>query len=78
MEQVGLNIFQLHDILDHGVTWEAVAWLKSISYLPLVLKGIQTVEDAKIAVEHGANAIFVSNHGGRQIDTAVPTVCIIF
>ncbi|OXA59749.1 Hydroxyacid oxidase 1 [Folsomia candida] len=75
--QKELKIFELHDIMDHGVTWEAVSWLKSISNLPLVVKGIQTVEDAIIAVSHGVDAIFVSNHGGRQVDTAVPTCDIL-
>jgi isopentenyl diphosphate isomerase/L-lactate dehydrogenase-like FMN-dependent dehydrogenase len=45
-----------------------------VSKLPLVMKGIQTPEDAIKAVKYGADAVFLSNHGGRQIDTAVPTV----
>ncbi|ODM94462.1 Hydroxyacid oxidase 1, partial [Orchesella cincta] len=72
-----LDIFRLHDILDHGVTWEAVSWLKSVSKLPLVLKGIQTADDAMRAVELGVDAIIVSNHGGRQIDTVPTTIDIL-
>lgn len=48
----------------------------SISQLPLVLKGILTAEDAKLGVEAGAAAIWVSNHGARQVDGVPPTVCV--
>jgi isopentenyl diphosphate isomerase/L-lactate dehydrogenase-like FMN-dependent dehydrogenase len=50
------------------LTWEVYDHLRTLTSLPIVLKGIQTVEDAKTAVEHGADAIFLSNHGGRQTD----------
>ena len=49
-------------------------WLRSITRLPVVLKGIVTPEDAALAVEHGADAVIVSNHGGRQLDCAEPTL----
>ena len=45
-----------------------VGWIKSITKLPVILKGILTAEDAKLAVQHGADAIIVSNHGGNQLD----------
>ncbi len=48
--------------------WRTVARLKAKGTLPLILKGIATAEDARIAVEHGVNWIYVSNHGGRQLD----------
>lgn len=51
-----------------AVTWEDVAWLRSLSPLPILLKGILTAEDALLAVEHGVEGIIVSNHGGRQLD----------
>ena len=51
-----------------GVTWETIDRIKDIAGLPLVLKGIATAEDANLAVEHGADVIWVSNHGGRQLD----------
>ncbi|GHJ45303.1 alpha-hydroxy-acid oxidizing enzyme [Catellatospora sp. TT07R-123] len=57
---------------DQTVTWADLAWLKGVTDLPLVLKGILTAEDAECAVAHGADAIIVSNHGGRQLDGAVP------
>ena len=57
-----------------ALTWESLAWLRSITSLPIVLKGILTEEDARLAVEHGVDGIVVSNHGGRQLDTAIPSI----
>ncbi len=51
-----------------SLTWDDLAEIRRWSTLPLVLKGILTAEDARLAVEHGADAIVVSNHGGRQLD----------
>jgi isopentenyl diphosphate isomerase/L-lactate dehydrogenase-like FMN-dependent dehydrogenase len=51
-----------------AVTWQDLDWLRSLSTLPLILKGILTAEDARLAVEHGVEGIVVSNHGGRQLD----------
>jgi isopentenyl diphosphate isomerase/L-lactate dehydrogenase-like FMN-dependent dehydrogenase len=56
------------------LTWESLAWLRSITSLPIILKGILTEEDARLAIEHGVDGIVVSNHGGRQLDTAVPSI----
>ncbi|XP_042142907.1 hydroxyacid oxidase 1-like [Ixodes scapularis] len=56
------------DMIDASVTWADVTWLKSISKLPVVAKGILTAEDAEEAIKHGVSAILVSNHGGRQLD----------
>lgn len=53
---------------DRAISWADVPWLRSITALPLVVKGILTGEDAALAVEAGAAAIIVSNHGGRQLD----------
>ena len=55
-------------------TWDSLAWLRDMSPLPLVLKGILTAEDAHLAVEHGMNGIIVSNHGGRQLDGVSPAI----
>jgi 4-hydroxymandelate oxidase len=63
----------IETIWDAGLTWDAVDWLRSLSPLPVVIKGVLTAEDARLAVEHGAQGIVVSNHGGRQLDCAVPT-----
>src|SRR5216117_691304 len=59
------------DLLDSSLTWDDVDWLKSISPLPLVVKGIMTAEDAVLAVDHGIAGIVVSNHGGRQLDSTL-------
>ena len=61
---------------DDVVTWKDIHWLKSITSLPIIIKGILTAEDAVLAVEHGAAGIVVSNHGGRQLDTSPATVCL--
>jgi len=53
---------------DQSVTWKDIEWAKSIWGGPLALKGILDPEDAKLAVEHGVDAVIVSNHGGRQLD----------
>ena len=55
---------------DPGLTWEDVSWLRSVSYLPVVVKGVLAPDDAVLAIEHGAWAVIVSNHGGRQLDSA--------
>ncbi|GIZ04031.1 hydroxyacid oxidase 1 [Caerostris extrusa] len=61
------NTFYLEDAL----CWEDVAWVKRVSKIPVILKGILTVEDALLAVKHGASAVWISNHGGRQLDCAI-------
>ena len=60
--------------IDPGVTWEDVAWLRTLSPLPLVLKGVMSGRDAELAAQAGVEAIVVSNHGGRQLDGAMATL----
>jgi L-lactate dehydrogenase (cytochrome) len=55
---------------DASLSWADIDWMRSVWNGPVVIKGIQTVEDAKLAVEHGVDAIALSNHGGRQLDGA--------
>lgn len=55
-------------MLDASLTWRDLEWLRSVTSLPLVLKGIMTAEDAVRAVDNGVEGIVVSNHGGRQLD----------
>ncbi|MGW4896044.1 alpha-hydroxy acid oxidase [Kitasatospora sp. NPDC004240] len=62
---------------DPGLTWADLAWLRERSSLPLVLKGILTAEDARLAAEHGVDAVVVSNHGGRQLDGAPATLSVL-
>ena len=57
-----------------AITWDDIAWLQSITSLPIVLKGILTAEDAARAVAQGVAGIVVSNHGGRQLDGVMPTI----
>ena len=59
---------------DPRVSWADVQWVKERWGGKLILKGIQDVEDAKLAVESGADAIVVSNHGGRQLDGAETSI----
>ena len=56
-----------------GLTWADLAQVRSWSGLPLILKGIVAPEDARLAVEHGVEAIIVSNHGARQLDRSLAT-----
>jgi isopentenyl diphosphate isomerase/L-lactate dehydrogenase-like FMN-dependent dehydrogenase len=56
------------DVVDTKLTWRDLEWLRETSGLPLLLKGVLTSEDAVLAVEHGADGLVVSNHGGRQLD----------
>ena len=57
--------------------WEHLAWLRKHWSGPLMLKGIQTVEDAVLAAHHGIDGIIVSNHGGRAADTAPPPLLVL-
>jgi 4-hydroxymandelate oxidase len=56
-----------------GLTWPDLAAVRSWSRLPLVLKGIVAPDDARLAIDHGADAIIVSNHGARQLDRSIAT-----
>lgn len=60
--------------MDASLTWRDVDWLRSITSLPVLLKGIVRPDDAARALEHGAAGIIVSNHGARQLDGAPATI----
>jgi isopentenyl diphosphate isomerase/L-lactate dehydrogenase-like FMN-dependent dehydrogenase len=60
-----------------GMTWSHLEWLKSLTDMPLVIKGVLTPEDAKLCVEHGVDGIVVSNHGGRVLDTSPATIDVL-
>ncbi|XP_030059872.1 2-Hydroxyacid oxidase 2 isoform X3 [Microcaecilia unicolor] len=60
--------------LDPSVSWKDIYWLRNLTRLPIILKGILTKEDAELAVEHGVQGIIVSNHGGRQLDGVPATI----
>ncbi len=66
-----VNLSQyINSQFDQALSWADVDWLQSIWDGPVVLKGIQTVADARLAVEAGCEGIMLSNHGGRQLDDA--------
>ena len=60
-----------------NIGWEVIAEIKKISGLPVVAKGVMCAEDALIALQYGADALFVSNHGARQLDTTPATIEIL-
>ena len=60
-----------------GLNWDAVKWFKDSFDIPLQLKGIATAEDAQKAVEHGVDTVYVSNHGGRQLDHGRATIDVL-
>jgi 4-hydroxymandelate oxidase len=80
----GIETPHLFDIGQHGraimdptrevLSWKDVEWLRSISSVPLFLKGILAGEDAARAIDSGADGVIVSNHGGRNLDTALATI----
>jgi len=57
-----------------AVTWEDFRWIRQAWTGPLIVKGVLTAEDARRAVDHGASAVVVSNHGGRQLDYAAASL----
>ena len=66
------------NLIDPNSNWEILDWLKSVTSLPIILKGIQTGEDALLAVKHGAEGIWVSNHGARQLDTVPASIDMLY
>ena len=62
---------------DGSLAWEDVAWLASLTPMPLVLKGVLRGDDARRGVDAGAAAIVVSNHGGRQLDGSPATIDVL-
>ena len=67
----------INDLFDRTMTWKDAEWLANEWGGPFAVKGISLVEDAVRALDHGANAVWVSNHGGRQIDTSVPVIDLL-
>ena len=67
----------VNELFDPSITWKDVAWLKSIWKGPVVIKGVMTPEDAKLAVKAGVDAIWISNHGGRQLDGVSGTIEVL-
>lgn len=63
--------------LDPSLSWKDIDWIKSVSDLPLIIKGIGCKEDASISVDCGVDGLIVSNHGGRQLDTCRATIDVL-
>jgi 4-hydroxymandelate oxidase len=73
----GTGINSEEDVLeamDARLNWAVIDWLRGLTDLPMIIKGIQVPEDARLAVEHGAQAVVVSNHGGHSLNGAYPTI----
>jgi 4-hydroxymandelate oxidase len=68
------NVFPAEDLRERSFTWKDLERLRALSSMPLVLKGIVTREDARCAADAGADAVVVSNHGGRQLDGSIATL----
>ncbi|ORY02323.1 hypothetical protein K493DRAFT_83995 [Basidiobolus meristosporus CBS 931.73] len=63
--------------IDPGLCWEDIKWFKSITRMPIIIKGIQSAEDSVLAWQHGCQGIVISNHGGRQLDTSPSAIEIL-
>lgn len=78
VDTTGMSILELLDgLINSAVTWDDLEWVRSISGLPLVIKGVMASDDAARCVEYGADAIVVSNHGGRQLDRTPATIDVL-
>ena len=64
-------------VFDPNITWDDIAWIREQAPLPILVKGILTAEDARLAVEAGADGVVVSNHGARQLDSVAATVTVL-
>ncbi|GAM23570.1 hypothetical protein SAMD00019534_067450 [Acytostelium subglobosum LB1] len=74
--QGGLNKY-IGSMVDSSLTWTDITWLRTITKLPILVKGIMSPEDAHIAVQNGVDGIIVSNHGARQLDTCPSTIEVL-
>jgi 4-hydroxymandelate oxidase len=73
VQESGLTSY-VAEQFDPSLSWKDLEWFRSTTELPVLVKGIVRADDAKLAVEHGVRGIVVSNHGGRQLDTAPATI----
>lgn len=60
----------ISSFIDPALSWKDIPWFQSITKMPIILKGVQCVEDVIKAIEHGVQGVVLSNHGGRQLDFA--------
>jgi 4-hydroxymandelate oxidase len=83
LQNAGLNLKEvpstklasyLASLLDSALTWNDITWLRSITSLPIILKGIMNPKDIQIAIDNNIDAIIISNHGGRQLETTLSSI----
>ncbi|KAL7275804.1 Cytochrome b2, mitochondrial precursor [Rhizina undulata] len=67
----------ISSFIDPSLSWKDIPYFQRITKMPIVLKGVQRVEDVLLAVEHGVQGVVLSNHGGRQLDTAPSAVEVL-
>lgn len=67
----------ISSFIDTSLNWKDLPWFRSVTKMPIYLKGVQCVEDALLAVDAGVNGIVISNHGGRQLETAPPPIQVL-
>ncbi|CAI5769303.1 hydroxyacid oxidase 1 [Podarcis lilfordi] len=75
-ENSGLSVY-VAEAIDPSINWEDMKWLRGLTSLPIVAKGILRADDAREAVKHGVNGILVSNHGARQLDGVPATIEVL-
>lgn len=73
-QQTSIVAAFINTMFENALTWGDIEWLRSITKMPILLKGVLTAEDAKLSVEHGVDGLIVSNHGGRQLDGVPATI----
>jgi len=64
-------------LIDKTLSWDDIQWLRKVSSMKIVVKGVMSAEDAEIACQNGVDGILVSNHGARQLDTVPATIEIL-
>lgn len=67
----------ISSFIDPSLNWKDIAWFKQITKMPIIIKGVQTPEDAVLAAKYGCQGIVLSNHGGRQLDFAPSAIEIL-
>ena len=75
--QIPVDLWPAGGDYDPAISWDDVGWIKEVTGLPVIVKGILTPEDAHLAVDAGADGIVVSKHGGRQLDGAQAAITVL-
>ncbi|KAF6822738.1 cytochrome b2 [Colletotrichum plurivorum] len=63
--------------IDKAITWEDLTWIREACGVPIVLKGVQTADDVRLAVEYGVDGVLLSNHGGRSLDGSQASILVL-